>query len=213
MDTVNVLLIEGDRALPARGQMGANDLERFCITRKPTLADGLTALQEHNCQLVLLDLSLPDASSSESVVKTINAARDLPVIVLTDEHEIEKVAEAMSLGAKDYVLRGCEPDSLVKTMRFALERKQLCADSDNEVQRIKKDNEALVAHLSHEIGNALACIYQFGAILVDGLAGQLTTEQSEYLGIMLDNASRIRNALDGLLEPVPRGPVLYARKT
>lgn len=58
----------------------------------------------------------------------------------------------------------------------------------------------LPAYLSHELRNALACIQQFGNILVDGLAGELSSEQREYIGIMLDNASTIRRVLDGALD-------------
>lgn len=54
------------------------------------------------------------------------------------------------------------------------------------------------ADISHEVRNALSCIFQFGNILIGGLAGELSEEQREYLGIMLENASRIRSALDGL---------------
>jgi signal transduction histidine kinase len=54
--------------------------------------------------------------------------------------------------------------------------------------------------LSQELRNALACIQQFGSILVDGLAGELTGEQREYLGIMLENASKIRRVLDSALD-------------
>jgi light-regulated signal transduction histidine kinase (bacteriophytochrome) len=50
--------------------------------------------------------------------------------------------------------------------------------------------------LSHELRNALACIQQFGNILVDGLTGDLSAEQREYLGIMLENTSKIRKLLD-----------------
>jgi signal transduction histidine kinase len=50
--------------------------------------------------------------------------------------------------------------------------------------------------LSHEFRNALACIQQFGNILVDGLTGELSGEQREYLGIILENASKIRKLLD-----------------
>jgi hypothetical protein len=53
--------------------------------------------------------------------------------------------------------------------------------------------------------NALACIHQFGSILVDGLAGELSGEQREYLGIMLENASKIRSALDRTVSGPP-GP-------
>jgi signal transduction histidine kinase len=61
----------------------------------------------------------------------------------------------------------------------------------------------LTTHSSHEIRNALACIHQFGNILADGLAGDLSHEQREYIGIMLDNASRIRSLLDRAVD----GPV------
>ena len=56
------------------------------------------------------------------------------------------------------------------------------------------------ANLYHELRNALACIQQFGNILVDGLAGELSGEQREYLGIMLENASKIRRVLDSALD-------------
>ena len=58
----------------------------------------------------------------------------------------------------------------------------------------------LPANLSHELRNALACIQQFGNILADGLAGKLSDEQCEYLGIMLENASKIRRVLDSALD-------------
>jgi light-regulated signal transduction histidine kinase (bacteriophytochrome) len=64
----------------------------------------------------------------------------------------------------------------------------------------------LSAYLSHELRNALACIHQFGNILVDGLAGELTGEQREYVSIMLENASTIRSVLDGALDGVPGTP-------
>ena len=73
-------------------------------------------------------------------------------------------------------------------------------------------NSNLSAYLSHELRNALACIHQFGNILVDGLAGELTGEQREYVGIMLENASRIRSVLDSALDGVPPPPEKCATK-
>jgi signal transduction histidine kinase len=60
-----------------------------------------------------------------------------------------------------------------------------------------------LAALSHELRNALACIHQFGNILIDGLAGELSGEQREYIGIMLENASKIRRVLDSALDGAP----------
>jgi signal transduction histidine kinase len=66
---------------------------------------------------------------------------------------------------------------------------------------VKDDNE-LTVHMRHEVRNALACIHQFGNILVDGLAGELTPEQREYIEIMLENARKIREVLDHTIQTV-----------
>jgi signal transduction histidine kinase len=75
-----------------------------------------------------------------------------------------------------------------------------------------KDDEQRVAQLSHEFRNALACIFQFGNILIGGLAGELSDEQREYVGIMLKNATRIRTLLHSLTEAVPVGSAEPADK-
>jgi DNA-binding response OmpR family regulator len=200
MNTVDVLLI-GDSDVDLRTCVEAKPLARFHVTRRPTLASGLDALQASCFKLVILSLSLPDSSSAKSVAETVRMAPDSPVIVLGNQGDITKVEEAIALGAKDYVLRGCHADCLTRTMRFALERKQLVGKAEADLQQMTDDRAELVAHLSHEVRNALACIHQFGNIMIDGLAGSLSGEQNEYLGIMLENATRIRVVLDGLLEP------------
>ena len=62
-----------------------------------------------------------------------------------------------------------------------------------------RTSSELPSNRSHEMRNALACIQQFGSILIDGLAGELSGEQREYIGIMLENASKIRSVLDSEL--------------
>jgi light-regulated signal transduction histidine kinase (bacteriophytochrome) len=64
----------------------------------------------------------------------------------------------------------------------------------------------LSIYLSHELRNALACVHQFGNILVDGMAGELSGEQREYVSIMLQNASKIRSVLDSAQDGVPGPP-------
>ena len=71
----------------------------------------------------------------------------------------------------------------------------------------------LTAYLSHELRNALACIHQFGNILVDGLAGELSGEQREYVRIMLENASKIRKVLDSALDGNDGPPKELANKS
>jgi two-component system, sensor histidine kinase and response regulator len=200
MHTVRVLLIDAGEAPPMHPCVSGGRREQYRFTRKATLSAGLEALRESSFHLVLVNLSLPDASASESVAKTQQVAQEVPVIALVNEGETGKVVEAMQTGTIDFVLKGCRCDCLMRTMQHAIERKQLLAEKEDIQQRLAHNNKQLTAHLSHEIRNALACIHQFGNILVDGLAGEMSSEQREYLGIMLENGSRIRIVLDSLLE-------------
>jgi signal transduction histidine kinase len=85
-----------------------------------------------------------------------------------------------------------------------MERKYIIVDREASRRQMTKHNDQLIAHSSHDVRNALSCIFQFGNILIGGLAGKLSEEQCQYLGIMLENASRIRSVLDGL-EGSPAG--------
>lgn len=79
------------------------------------------------------------------------------------------------------------------------------ADGKQAGQNMTKTDAQLTPDLSHEVQNALACIQQFGTIILDGLAGNVSEEQRKYLHIMLKNASIIRSVLDSAREPAPLG--------
>jgi DNA-binding NtrC family response regulator len=203
MKTVRVLLIDAAETPQLLPSANTAKGEQFQVTRKANLSQGLDALQESTFDVVLLSLSLPDSSATESTTRTLKVARDLPVIALVNEGETTKAIEALSLGAYGYFLKGCQCDSLSQTIRHAMARTQLIAEREHARQRSPENEEQLTAHLankSHQLRNALTCIRQFGNILIDGLAGKLSDEQSQYVTIMLENASTIRVVVDSTLD-------------
>ena len=60
--------------------------------------------------------------------------------------------------------------------------------------------DQFLSHVSHELRTPLTVIHQFMTILLDGLAGTITPEQREYLGVALRNANELRTMIDDLLE-------------
>jgi signal transduction histidine kinase len=73
-----------------------------------------------------------------------------------------------------------------------------------ELEQIRQDQlrvkDQFLSHVSHELRTPLTAIYQFVTILYDGLAGELNTEQREYLSIVLRNAKQLQNMIGELLE-------------
>lgn len=95
----------------------------FEITHAETLADAIQKLGNHD--VVLLDLSLPDAIGLETVTRMIAAARTIPIIVLTGNRDDRTAVDAVGAGAQDYVLKDeCSGPLLTKTIRYAIERKK-----------------------------------------------------------------------------------------
>jgi DNA-binding NtrC family response regulator len=201
---VQILLIDHSSSigLSLRDGVRGDLLEQFQVTRKTSLDDGLAVLQNELFYIVLLDLCTSSSFGLESVVRTVSAAKDIPVIVLVSEGETTTASEAIRLGARDYVVPGCGCNSLLRTVRHATEKQQLNAQLEAELRKTAEQYN-LNSKLSHDLRNALACIHQFGNILIDGLAGTLSEEQREYIGIILQNASRIRSAVETFTNAAP----------
>ena len=66
-------------------------------------------------------------------------------------------------------------------------------------ERLRMKGEFL-SHVSHELRSPLGVVHQFTTILLDGLAGPLSSDQREYLGITLRNIDQLKFMIDDLLE-------------
>ena len=73
-----------------------------------------------------------------------------------------------------------------------------------ELDRTRREQlemkDQFISHVSHELRSPLSAVHQFTSILLDGLAGELGSEQREYLEIVLRNSLELRDMIDDLLE-------------
>ena len=106
-----------------------------------TLAEARAKLADVDC--VLLDLGLPDAHGLEGLRQILAAtatarARSGPgiaVCVLTGRQDEHLGAEAVGVGAQDYLVKGqVEGVLLARSLRYAVERKR----ADENVQRLRE---------------------------------------------------------------------------
>ncbi len=95
------------------------------LHRAETLAEGLEALREVSCHVVLLDLKLPDSSGLESVLTLTGEAPHHPVVVMTGRDDEETGVVALKAGAQDYLPKSSLGDGqLLRSIRYAIERKR-----------------------------------------------------------------------------------------
>jgi serine phosphatase RsbU (regulator of sigma subunit) len=120
-----ILLVEDDHgdAILVQASLEQAGIAPGSVTWARTLAAAGEQLGEHTT-CVLLDLGLPDADGLSALLTMVEASPDTPVIVLTGRHDPGGV-DAMAIGAQDYLVKDdITPDLLVRSIRYAVERKR-----------------------------------------------------------------------------------------
>lgn len=88
------------------------------------LADGLREL-EQGADCVLVDLGLPDVAGLDTVRSVVGHPSGAAVVVLTGFSDRAVAAEAVLLGAQDYLIKGrVDHESLARSIRYAIARRQ-----------------------------------------------------------------------------------------
>ena len=88
--------------------------------------DVLRLVVDQKPQLVLLDLLLPGSDGLE-LMKTVQEVADVPVILLSASSDDQVVANALDLGAADYVVKPFSATELTARIRAALRRRAASA--------------------------------------------------------------------------------------
>ena len=115
--TGTILIVDDEPAI-RRLVRGAVERAGYSVDEAATAAEGVTAARREGCELVLLDLGLPDRDGLELVplLKALGRA----VIVLTARDETAEKVAALDLGADDYVVKPFDTDELLARIRTGL---------------------------------------------------------------------------------------------
>lgn len=84
--------------------------------------DALSTFADHEPDLVILDLGLPDLDGVE-VLRRLRRTSSVPIIVLSARHQSDDKVEALDEGADDYVTKPFGADELMARVRAALRRR------------------------------------------------------------------------------------------
>jgi len=200
---LQVLLVEdnaGDVRL-LREMFSKERRDAFQLTHLLRMSEAETHLAKGGVDIVLLDLGLPDGHGLDTVRRAHAAAPEVPVIVLTGLDDEALAAEAMTQGAQDYMIKGqIESRALPRALRHAIERHRMQTETDLIRTHQMQFKDEFLSHVSHELRSPLTAVRQFVSILLDGLAGELNSEQRQYLEIVLRNVKQLHSMINDLFE-------------
>jgi sigma-B regulation protein RsbU (phosphoserine phosphatase) len=168
---VRILLVEdnpGDARLLRFTLQEAQSL-RFELVHTARLSEALDALRAGPADVVLLDLSLPDAHGMETVTRMLQAAPDVPIIVLTGLTDERVAIAAVQAGAQDYLVKGTvDGGTLARAIRYAMERKRMETeratllrnerDARAAAEAAVNARDEVLRIVAHDIGNSLSAV-------------------------------------------------------
>jgi signal transduction histidine kinase/DNA-binding response OmpR family regulator len=135
---VHVLLVEdnpGDARLIQETLREASGY-RHSLSHASTLGAAMERLAEGGVDVLLLDLSLPDAHGLDTVSRAAASAPHVPIVVLTGLDDETTAVAALTAGAQDYLTKGTlDPVLLVRTLRHARERKRMESEREELLHR------------------------------------------------------------------------------
>ncbi|MDP2809752.1 MAG: EAL domain-containing protein [Rhodocyclaceae bacterium] len=126
------------------GRIGAGRVERVGTVREAS-----ARLESGGIDIILLDLSLPDAHGRETFEKIRNIAPDLPVVALTGNDDEQMAHDLVVAGAQDYLIKGqVDARLLARALRYAIERKRSEESLRLAVVALKRTEERM-RHMAH----------------------------------------------------------------
>ena len=99
--------------------------------------EALAAISQHEFDLVLLDIMMPEVDGFEVLRQLSEAGKltDLPVIVISALNDMDPVVRCIEMGAEDFVLKPFNATLLRARILATLEKKMLRDGMRQELQR------------------------------------------------------------------------------
>lgn len=151
MSKKKILVVEDDRDI--------NELINYNLNREgydvASLFDGSQAVdfaRKRNPDLILLDLMLPEVDGIEicRLLKSDDATKKIPIIMLTAKSEESDVVVGLQMGADDYIAKPFSPKVLLARIKALLRR---IADSSNTSahENLRQYGDLSIDLLKHKV--------------------------------------------------------------
>jgi diguanylate cyclase (GGDEF)-like protein len=123
----SVLILESDPLDPdfMLRSLVLGGLPDYQVIQSQRLSHALSIAHDRHFQIIVTELSLPDARGLDAVRALREAAPSTPLVAIGRIRDEALALEALRAGAQDYLVREqLTPDSMRRSLRFAIERQR-----------------------------------------------------------------------------------------
>jgi response regulator RpfG family c-di-GMP phosphodiesterase len=129
------------------------EMEGYEVTSSDNAKDALQLFQENSFDTVISDIRMEGMDGLQLLKRLQSQRRDVPVIMVTGAPSLDTVQESITAGAYDYITKPIERETLINTVKRAVEKKRL----NDEIKEYQRNLELKV----REQTKTIFAIYKF----------------------------------------------------
>jgi two-component system, NtrC family, nitrogen regulation response regulator NtrX len=138
----NILIIDDEKAI-RKTLSEILSYEGYKIDEAGDGEEGLKKFKDKNYDVVLCDIKMPKLDGIEFLDKSREANPDIPVIMISGHGTIETAVEAVKKGAYDYISKPPDLNRLLITIRNAMDKTNLVAETKVLKRKVSKVDEMI----------------------------------------------------------------------
>jgi two-component system, sensor histidine kinase and response regulator len=225
------LLIVDDESAHMNALCDTLTLEGFSTTGFVSAQQALAALREHDFDLLLTDLMMPEMDGITLLAAAHAISPDVMAIVMTGHAAIDTAVKAMQAGALDYIVKPFKLNAILPVLNRALSIRQLRLANrhleasvrqrtrelelaNRELAAVNSELEAFSYSVSHDLRAPLRTVQEFCRIYMEDFRSSIPTEGLPFLQHVEAGAQRMGQLIEDLLalsqlgrQPLLRGTV------
>ncbi|MGI6718148.1 MAG: sigma-54-dependent transcriptional regulator [Bacteroidales bacterium] len=135
----NKILVIDDEAVIRRTLKEILEFEKYSVDVVENGVKGLELVKKIHYDLILCDVKMPGIDGIEFLTESMTIT-DSPIVMISGHGNIETVVEAIKLGAYDYIAKPLDLNRLLITVRNAIDKKSLVAETKILKQKVSSKN-------------------------------------------------------------------------
>ncbi|MBS1783706.1 MAG: sigma-54-dependent Fis family transcriptional regulator [Bacteroidetes bacterium] len=138
----SILVIDDEKAI----RKALNEIlsfEGFKVEEAADGVEGLKKIEENGFDCILCDIKMPKMDGIEVLQKAQELKPDIPFIVISGHGNIETAVDAVKKGAYDYISKPPDLNRLLITIRNAMDKKVLVAETKQLRKKVSKFSEMI----------------------------------------------------------------------
>jgi signal transduction histidine kinase len=193
-----ILIVDDDKLVIDSFESAFQEFKNeFSIEKTTDSRMALSLLEEHNYDIIITDLVMPEVDGIEVLQRAKEIQPDTEVILITAYSSYNSAVDAMYFGATDYIAKPISTQDLKLRLQRAIDKRMAIVEKNEKILEM----ERLYYTIAHDFKATILSIKSFSEILTKDYFDKVDDPEGKFLLSRINaNVSAMESITEGLLE-------------